>query len=76
MKVDYIAMMQEYYGERHDGFLTDAPKTIQFSDDDYVRVRYDPKAMRWIPSRPSRIKYPTARKLVNQYRKEYAEKWG
>jgi len=52
------------------------PKTIQFADDDYIRVRYDAKAMRWIPSRPSRIKYPTARKLVNQYRKKYAEKWG
>jgi len=76
MKVDYIAMMQEYRGHRNDGHLTDVPKPIQFADDDYIRVRYDAKAMRWIPSRPSRIKYPTARKLVNQYRKEYAEKWG
>ena len=74
MKVDYIAMMQEYDGQRNDGFLTDAPKTIQLSDDDYVRVRYDPRAMRWIPSRPSRIKYPTARKLISQYRKKYAER--
>ena len=76
MKVDYIAMMQEYHGSRNDGFLTDAPRPIQFSDDDYVRVRYDAKAMRWIPNRPSRIKYPTARRLINQYRKEYAEKLG
>jgi hypothetical protein len=74
--IDYIAMMQEYYGGRHDGFLTDAPKTIQLSDDDYVRVRYDGEKMAWIPSRPSRIKYPTARKLINQFRREYAEKWG
>ena len=76
MKVDYIAMMQEYYAGRNDGFITDVPRPVQFSDDDYVRVRYDAKAMTWIPSRPSRIKYPTARKLINQYRKEYAEKWG
>jgi hypothetical protein len=76
MKVDYIEIMQEYYGGRHDGFLTDAPIPIQLEDDDYVRVRYDAKAMRWIPSRPLRIKYPTARKLINQFRKKYAEKWG
>ena len=94
--IDYIAMMQKYFGSRNDGFLTDAPKSIQLSSDDYVRVRYDAKAMqkatdafglpRWIPSRPSRIKYSTARKLINQYRKKYAksngrlrltaEKWG
>ena len=65
--IDYIAMMQKYHGSRNDGFLTDAPKPIQLADDDYIRVRYDAKAMRWIPSRPSRIKYPTARKLINQY---------
>ena len=72
--IDYIAMMQKYHGSRNDGFLTDAPKLIQLSDDDYVRVRYDAKAMRWIPNRPSRITYPTARKLINQYRKKYAER--
>ena len=54
--IDYIAMMQEatddfvlrqkYHGSRNDGFLTDAPKTIQLADDDYVRMRYDRKAMR------------------------------
>ncbi len=74
MKVDYIAMMQGYCGSNNDGFLTDAPRPIQFSDDDYVRVRYDAKAMRFLPSRPSRITYPTARKLINQYRKKYAER--
>ena len=74
--IDYIAMMQEYFGRRNDGFLTDAPKPIQLAEDDFIRVHYDAKAMRWIPSRPLRIKYPTARKLINQYRKEYAEKWG
>ena len=72
--IDYIAMMQKYHGSRNDGFLTDAPKPIQLADDDYVRVRYDAKAMRFLPSRPSRIKYPTARKLINQYRKKYAER--
>ena len=72
--IDYLEIAQEYHGQRNDGFLTDAPKPIQLADDDYVRVRYDPKAMRWIPSRPSRIKYPTARKLINQYRKKYSER--
>jgi len=72
--IDYIAMMQEYFGSRNDGYLTDAPKPVQFSDDDYIRVRYDSEKMKWIPSRPSRIKYPTARKLINQYRREYAER--
>lgn len=74
--IDYLEIAQEYHGKRNDGFLTDAPIPIQLSDDDYIRVRYDAKAMRWIPNRPSRIKYPTARKLINQYRKKYAEKWG
>ncbi|MBC8233126.1 hypothetical protein H8E77_26570 [bacterium] len=74
--IDYIAMMQKYYGSRNDGFLTDAPQTIQFSDDDFVRMRYDRKAMRLIPSRPSRIKYPTAKELIEQYRKKYAQQWG
>jgi hypothetical protein len=72
-KVDYIAIMQEYHGGRNDGFLTDMPRP--YDDDinpDFVRVRYDAEAMRWIHSRPS-IKYPTARKLINQYRKEYAK---
>jgi len=86
MKVDYIAMMQEYRGHRNDGHLTDVPKPIRFAEDDYIRVRYDAKAMqkatddfvlpRWIPSRPSRIKYPTAKELIEQYRREYAAKWG
>ena len=56
MKVDYIAMMQGYCGSNNDGFLrevryrytgrTDEPIPIQLSDDDYVKVRYDAKAMR------------------------------
>lgn len=71
--IDYIAIMQEYH---NDGFLTDAPQTIQLSDDDYVKVRYDAKTMRWIPSRPSRIQYPTARQLIKDIRQKYAEQWG
>ena len=59
MKVDYLA---------------DVPKGIQLSDDDYVHVRYDAQSMRWIPNRPSRIKYQTAKQLIKQYRKEYAER--
>ena len=72
--IDYIAMMQGYCGSNNDGFLTDEPKPIQLAEDDYVRVRYDAKAMRWIPSRPSKITYPKAKELIQQYRKEYAER--
>jgi hypothetical protein len=46
MKVDYIAIAQEYYAGRNDGFITDLPQSIQLEDDDYVRMRYDRKAMR------------------------------
>jgi hypothetical protein len=59
MKVDYLA---------------DMPRPIHLADDDYVRVRYDVQAMRWIPNRPSRIMYPTARELIKQYRRDYTEK--
>lgn len=72
--IDYIEIMRKYWGNDNEGFLTDQPRGIKLADDDYVRVYYDAKVMRWIPSRPSRIKYPTARKLINQYRREYAEK--
>ena len=74
--IDYIAMMQGYCGSNNDGFLTDEPIPIQLSEDACIRVRYDSKAMCWIPNRPSRIKYPTARKLITEYRKKYAEKFG
>jgi len=57
-------------------YLADMPKTIQLAEDDIVKVRYDAKAMRWIANRPSRIKYQTARQLIEQYRKEYAERLG
>ena len=73
MKVDYLKMAQEYFGKRRDGCLTDTPYDAPC---DGIKVRYDSEKMEWIPSRPSRIKYPTARKLINQYRKKYAEKWG
>ena len=72
--IDYLKLAQEYHGGRNDGFMTDAPIPIHLSDDDYVRVRYDPRAMRWIPNRPSRIKYPKAKALIKQYRREYAER--
>jgi hypothetical protein len=57
-------------------YLADMPRAIQLAEDDIVRVRYDAKTMRWIANRPSRIKYPTARELIKQYRKEYAERLG
>ena len=74
--IDYLRLAQEYHGGRHDGFLTDVPISTKLADDDYVRVRYDAQTMRWIANRPSRIKYQTAKQLIKQYRKEYAEKWG
>jgi len=94
--IDYLEIAQKYHDKRNDGFITDVPKTIQLADDDYNRIIYDAEAMqkatdafglpRCVPSRPSRIKYSTARKLINQYRKKYAksnarlrlsaDKWG
>jgi len=70
--IDYIAIMQKYHGSRNDGFLTDMPKGIQLAEDAIVQMRYDAQTMQWIFSRPSRIKYPTARELIKQYRREYA----
>ena len=55
-------------------YLADMPKGIQLAEDDYVKVTYDTKAMRWVANRPSRIKYQTAKELIKQYRKEYAER--
>ena len=74
--IDYIAIMQKYHGGRNDGFLTDQPRGIKLADDDYVHVSYDVQSMRWIPNRPSRIRYQTAKQLIKQYRKEYAERLG
>ncbi len=74
--IDYIALMQEYHGLRNDGLMTDTPVPVKLSSDACIRVKYDANNFRWIPNRPSRIKYPTARKLINQYRKKYAEKLG
>lgn len=71
--VDYIALMQEYHGGRNDGFLTDAPVPVKVEPDAGIRVTYDAKNFRWIPNRPSRIKYPTARTLIKEIRKKYAK---
>jgi hypothetical protein len=73
-KVDYLEIMQGYCGSNNKGFLTDEPIPTKLLEDSIIEVRYDVEAMKWIPNRPSRIKYPTARKLINQYRREYAEK--
>jgi hypothetical protein len=82
--IDYIEIMQkathafglaqEYYGDRADGFLTDKPVGMKLAEEDYVRVKYDSERMQWIPNRPSRIKYPTAKELIEQYRREFAER--
>jgi len=57
-------------------YLADMPRPIQLAEDDYIRCRYDAQSMQWRYSRSSRIKYPTARELIKQYRKEYAERLG
>jgi hypothetical protein len=49
-------------------YLADMPRPIQLAEDDIVKVRYDAQAMRFLPNRPSRIKYPTARELIKEYR--------
>ncbi len=72
--VDYLLEALKHHGGRNDGFLTDQPVGVKLAEDDIVRVRYDAKAMRWIPNRPSGIKYQTAKELIKQYRKEYAER--
>jgi hypothetical protein len=68
--VDYSDLIGtlKHHGGRNDGFLTDQPRGITLSDDDYIRCRYDAQSMQWRYSRPSRIKYPTARELIKQYR--------
>jgi hypothetical protein len=70
MKVDYLADMPVCVQR------TGRPRPIQLAEDDIIKVTYDAQAMRWILNRPSRIKYPTARELIKQYRKEYAERLG
>lgn len=54
MKVNYYVVM---VGDKPTS--ADMPRPIQLAEDDIVKVRYDAQAMRWIPNRPSRIKYPT-----------------
>ena len=68
--IDYIAMMQKYYGERNDGFLTDAPSHAKSSYG--IEVRYDAPNFRWVANRPSGIVYPKAKQLIEQFRREYA----
>ena len=80
--IDYLKIAQEYHGSRNDGFLTDAPMSAKSSDGIEVRreVRYrytghyDAPNFRWIPSRPSGIVYPKAKELIEQFRREYAER--
>ena len=64
MKVNYYVVMVGdkplvIYGEKPSVSSADMPRPIQLAEDDIVKVRYDAQAMRWIPNRPSRIKYPT-----------------
>jgi hypothetical protein len=74
--IGYIEIMQGYCGSNNHGFLTDEPRPIQLAEDDYIRCRYDAQSIQWRYSRPSKIKYPTAKGLIKQDRKEYAVKVG
>jgi len=75
-KIDYLKLAQEYHGGRNDGFMTDEPVSVKLSSDAGIKVTYDAKNFRWIPNRPCKITYPTARQLLKKIRKEYAERWG
>jgi hypothetical protein len=61
-------MMDSYRRVSNADDNTDQPVGIKLAEDDYIKVRYDAKAMRWIANRPSRIKYSTAKELIKQYR--------
>jgi len=74
--IDYLKIAQEYHVGRADGFLTDQPVGVKLAEDGIIQTRYDAQSMQWIFSRPSRIRYQTAKQLIMQYRQEYAEKWG
>lgn len=73
MKVDYLLLALKHHARRADGYLTDTPVGVKLPADAIVRVRYDAETMQWIHSRPSKIVYPTAKELIEQYRRERTE---
>ncbi|MBC8233230.1 hypothetical protein H8E77_27090, partial [bacterium] len=46
--------------------------TFKGCSDDMIEVRYDAENMRWVSSRPSRIKYPTAKEALERIRQQRA----
>jgi hypothetical protein len=71
--IDYLEIAVEYHGRRNDGFMTDAPVSVNLSSDACIIVKYDAANFRWIANRPSRIKYPKARQVLKEIRKKYAK---
>lgn len=61
------------YRQYHVSVLTDAPN-ITLPPNVITQMRYDRQTDGWISIRPSNFVYPSARELVKQYRREYAEK--
>ncbi len=74
--IDYVAMMREYLGRDYKEYLTNLQNRFELAPDAIIKVTYDAQNFRWIPNRPSGIVYPKAKELIEQFRREYAEKWG
>ncbi len=72
--VDYFLEALKHHGGHNDGFLTDAPVSIKLPEYAIVQMRFDVEAMRFVANRPSQISYPKAKELIEQYRREYAER--
>jgi len=80
-QVDYIAVKQKYQMDmirrRQQELAEITFKGLPLSvakgcSDDMIEVRYDAENMRWVSSRPSRIKYPTAKEALERIRQKRA----
>ena len=72
-RVDYIAVKQKYQMDmikRRQQELAEI--TFNGCSDDMIEVIYDAENMRWVSSRPSRIKYPTAKEALERIRQQRA----
>jgi hypothetical protein len=82
-KVDYIAVQQKYHKDmikRRQQELAEI--AFKGCSDDMIQVRYDAENMqkatdafglpRWVSSRPSRIRYPTAKEALERIRQKRA----
>jgi len=80
-QVDYIAVKQKYQMDtirrRQQQLAEITFKGLPLSvakgcSPDMIEVRYDAENMRWVSSRPSRIKYPTAKEALERIRQKRA----